>query len=86
MGYRDAQDAHVGWMRSDGHRANIVDADFDAVGIGVVCRDDGSMWATEIFGVTRIATPGHPPVSTAADPIVADGRGPVCSIQAGPRY
>lgn len=48
MGYRGAQDAHVGWMRSDGHRTNILNVDYDAVGIGVVCRNDGSMWATQI--------------------------------------
>jgi hypothetical protein len=33
--------AHEGWMRSPGHRANLLSPDWDLLGIGVVCADDG---------------------------------------------
>ena len=40
---------HVGWMRSEGHRANMLQRGFDSVGIGVVCSG-GRAWATQNFG------------------------------------
>jgi uncharacterized protein YkwD len=40
---------HVGWMRSAGHRANMLQRGFDSVGIGVVCSG-GRAWATQNFG------------------------------------
>jgi len=45
MGYRDAESACVGWMNSPGHRANILDPDFTAIGAGWV---DG--YAVQDFG------------------------------------
>jgi cysteine-rich secretory family protein len=41
---------HTGWMRSPGHRANILDAHFTALGVGVI-EDDGELWAVEDFSV-----------------------------------
>ena len=84
MGQRDAREAHVDWMKSDGHRENILRAEFAAVGIGVVCRNDGSMWATQIFGVPHERARQYPDVDTRPDPIVADGRGPACPATGGP--
>ena len=74
MGQVDAAELHVGWMESDGHRANILRPDFTDLGIGVVCRNDGRIWATQVFGVrhgVRMSEPPLPPV----DPIVRDDRG-----------
>lgn len=48
-----AGQAHVGWMRSDSHRPNVLDEAFDRLGIGVFCGDDGATWATQRFGSTR---------------------------------
>jgi len=41
---------HTGWMHSPGHRANILDAHFTALGVGVVI-DDGRLYAVEDFSV-----------------------------------
>ena len=62
---------HVGWMRSEGHRANILQRGFDSVGIGVVCSG-GRAWATQNFG--RLDSSGAPSMSSstpAEEPIVA---------------
>lgn len=80
MGQSGAAEVHVGWMRSDGHRENILRTAFDAMGIGIVCRNDGTMSATQIFGVADGASTQRPPVDIAVDPIVAGDRGPVCPV------
>jgi uncharacterized protein YkwD len=62
---------HVGWMQSDGHRANMLQRGFDSVGIAVVCSG-GRAWATQNFG--RLDSSGAPPMSSstpAEEPIVA---------------
>lgn len=73
--------AHVGWMRSDGHRANVLNPGWDRLGVGVFCADDGSVWATQQFGRTMDAdrsaiSQETPPV----DPIAApEEDGPSCA-------
>jgi len=61
---------HVSWMRSDGHRTNMLSPGFDVVGIGVYCAADGTMFATQVFARRASSGPaprgGTPPV----DPIV----------------
>jgi uncharacterized protein YkwD len=62
---------HLGWMRSEGHRANLLQRGFDSVGIGVVCSG-GRAWATQNFG--RLDVSGAPSMSSrtpAEEPIVA---------------
>jgi len=62
---------HLGWMRSEGHRANLLQRGFDSVGIGVVCSG-GRAWATQNFG--RLDASGAPSMSSrtpAEEPIVA---------------
>jgi uncharacterized protein YkwD len=62
---------HVGWMRSEGHRANMLQRGFDSVGIGVVCSG-GRAWATQNFG--RLDSSSAPSMSSstpAEEPIVA---------------
>jgi hypothetical protein len=74
MGPTDATEAHVGWMESDGHRANILHPDYTDVGIGVVCRNDGRLWATQVFGVRHGFHMSDPPLPPD-DPIVRSDRG-----------
>ena len=57
---------HAGWMRSAGHRANVVNPGWNRLGIGVFCAEDGSVWATEEFGRTSGAD--RPPVSEGTPP------------------
>jgi uncharacterized protein YkwD len=48
-----AQSIHTGWMHSPGHRANILDVHFTALGIGVIGQN-GGLYAVEDFS-TAIA-------------------------------
>ncbi len=77
MGYAGADEVHVGWMRSAGHRDNILYPGFTAIGVGIVCRNDGRMWATQIFGVPRGSYP-DPPAPTIEEPVIRQDSGPAC--------
>lgn len=77
MGYDGASDTHVAWMESDPHREAILATDFTAIGIGVVCRNDGVLWATQTFGV-----PYQPRASP--EPIGGDGPRPLLRRDDGP--
>jgi uncharacterized protein YkwD len=79
MGYTSADEAHVGWMLSDGHRQNILSPQYTAVGIGIVCRNDGHMWATQIFGAAAGA-PAPAAAPPAPEPIVRRDRGASCPM------
>lgn len=48
-----AGEIHVGWMKSDGHRRNVLQPGFNMLGIGVVCTPDGEVYATQEFGRTK---------------------------------
>lgn len=78
MGSTEAGAAHVGWMESDGHRDNLLLPQHTAIGIGVVCRNDGRMWATQILGVPHGAQPTPEP--TPVEPIVRRDEGPACPV------
>jgi uncharacterized protein YkwD len=71
-GYQSmGEQLHVGWMRSEGHRANMLQRGFDTVGIAVVCSG-GRAWATQNFG--RLDNSNAPSMSSstpAEEPIVA---------------
>ena len=49
--HQTAEGVHQGFMHSPPHRANILDPDYNAVGIGVVERG-GNLWVTEDFART----------------------------------
>jgi uncharacterized protein YkwD len=64
---------HVGWMKSEGHRANMLQRGFDSVGIGVVCSG-GRAWATQNFGrLDSSSAPSMSSTTPAEEPIVATG-------------
>jgi uncharacterized protein YkwD len=75
---------HTGWMRSDGHRANVVNPGWNRLGVGVFCAEDGSVWATQEFGRTSDANP--PPLSQETPPVEPIARpeetGPQCRTSA----
>ncbi|HKU19507.1 MAG TPA: CAP domain-containing protein [Terriglobales bacterium] len=48
---QSAEGAHQGFMHSPPHRANILNPDYNAVGIAVVARA-GNLWVTEDFART----------------------------------
>jgi uncharacterized protein YkwD len=52
LGYRSARTVVGGWVRSDGHRRNMLLPDIDEVGIGIaVNQRTGEMWWTMLLGV-----------------------------------
>jgi uncharacterized protein YkwD len=61
----EANQLHVGWMHSDGHRANMLQPGFDSVGIAVVCSG-GRAWAVQNFG--RLDNSDAPAMSSATPP------------------
>jgi len=49
-GYPDARSVVKAWMHSAGHRANILNCDSKAIGVGVELNtEDGPYW-TQMFG------------------------------------
>jgi uncharacterized protein YkwD len=69
----DAYELHRGWMRSDGHRHNLLQPGFDSIGIGVVCSG-GRAWATQNFGRLSASTPALSDSVPATEPIVATAK------------
>jgi len=49
-GQRDAADVMTSWMNSAGHRANILNCDFKAIGVGAVKGVDGTIVWGQLFG------------------------------------
>jgi uncharacterized protein YkwD len=49
-GYRTAEAVMDGWMNSDGHRANILNCDARAIGVGLAYADNGTPYWTQMFG------------------------------------
>jgi uncharacterized protein YkwD len=50
MGYRTPADVMDGWMNSAGHRANILNCDFKAIGVGLARDSAGTPYWTQDFG------------------------------------
>ena len=49
-GYPTAKAVVEAWLASSGHRANILNCDSKAVGVGVYLRGDGGPYWTQLFG------------------------------------
>lgn len=48
-------DLHQAFMNSPGHRANILDREYNQIGVGVVVKD-GTIYVTEVFAQRKTAT------------------------------
>jgi uncharacterized protein YkwD len=48
--YRDANSVMRGWMKSPGHRANILGKNFTEIGVGVAHNKVGEAYHTQCFG------------------------------------
>ncbi|SDD34297.1 CAP domain-containing protein [Glycomyces harbinensis] len=48
-GYPDAESVMQGWMDSEGHRANILNCDYDDIGVGAADRN-GTIYWVQAFG------------------------------------
>ncbi len=78
MGFEDSGEAHVAWMESDPHRRNIMFPEYTTIGIGVVCRNDGLIWATQLLAMPDDVYPEVFPEAPPADPIVRGETGIRC--------
>ena len=51
MGYSSGRAVvNRGWMRSDGHRANILRREYRLMGIGAARDANGRWWSSQVFG------------------------------------
>jgi uncharacterized protein YkwD len=49
----DCETIHAAFMASTGHRENILDSDFQQIGIGVALGSDDTVYVTEVFMAPR---------------------------------
>lgn len=59
-GYSDAQAVMNAWMNSSGHRANILNANYTQIGIGVAYTAQGIPYFTQFFGKPAADNPTGP--------------------------
>lgn len=78
MGFTDSGEAHLAWMESDGHRQNLLLPEYTHIGIGVVCRNDGLIWATQLLGMPNTVYPAGPLEVPPLDTVVRPDRGIKC--------
>lgn len=50
MGQLTPEDVMAAWMKSPGHRANILDCSYHSLGVGVYYSSTGGPWWTQDFG------------------------------------
>lgn len=49
-GYSSGKGVVRAWMRSPGHRANILNSGFRLIGVGAAKDSNGTWWACQVFG------------------------------------
>ncbi len=78
--FTQAETVEDAWMNSPGHRANILNRNFEEIGIGI---SEGTFeGADTIFVVQMFGTPSTPQVKTLAEPTqVAPATAPVAQAQ-----
>ena len=79
-GYKTAQDVVAGWLASDGHRANIEDADYRATGVAAA---GSPLYWSQTFGSTvdagALPGPVAPAPMAATEPVAAPAGGAAAS-------
>lgn len=66
-GFSTPQSVMTAWMNSPGHRANILEPRYTAVGVGYATGGNGPSWVQD-FGGGSAAPPPPPPPGTITDP------------------
>src|SRR5690348_3311528 len=77
-GYATPQAVMTAWLNSSGHRANIENPSYRAIGVGVARGLNGLYYWTQDFG-TLLDSATTPPVPTVTAPTVALTSGPPLS-------
>lgn len=62
---------HDAFMNSSSHRQNILDPDFNFVGVGVVIASDGTIFVTEVFMQASQPAPSQPAPTESSAPTKA---------------
>jgi hypothetical protein len=80
------QAIHDAFMGSPGHRSNIIDRDYNQVGVGVAFDEDGTVYVTEDFagrpsGAPRRIVHRAAPAKAAAKPPVRRRVAPVSPVE-----
>jgi len=52
-GQETPKDVLVSWMNSPGHKANILNDEFEEIGVAVEVANDGTRYWTQVFGAKR---------------------------------
>lgn len=74
-GYASADAVMQGWLGSAGHRANIENASFRAIGVAAAASSTGTLYWTQQFGTSTTGgtTPPPPPASACSNGRDDDG-------------
>jgi uncharacterized protein YkwD len=67
-GYPTAQSVVTGWLNSPGHRANIENATYAAIGSGAAVGSSGQVYWAQAFGTSTDGVPPAPPPAPAPPP------------------
>lgn len=49
-GFDSGEEVVAAWMKSSGHRANILDSTFELIGLAARQSDDGTWYVSQVFG------------------------------------
>ncbi|MGZ8782028.1 MAG: CAP domain-containing protein [Gaiellaceae bacterium] len=60
-GYASATSVMQGWLNSPGHRANLENASFRAIGVGAAATSTGTLYWTQQFGTSTTGGTAPPP-------------------------
>lgn len=84
VNFTEAENVETAWMNSPGHKANIINKNFEEIGIGIAqgtYQDHTAIFVVQMFGVPaeqKISLTDSPtPVQTAALPAPAPAKTPV---------
>lgn len=83
---------HTAFMNSPGHRANVLDRDYNQIGVGVTVDGDGTVFVTEVFagrgssGTKTVSSTGSErKVSTVSKPASRPASKPAARPAAKPK-
>jgi uncharacterized protein YkwD len=73
-GYSTPEQVVAAWLASSGHRANIENSSFHAIGVGVAVTEGGVVYWAQDFGTSTGG--GSPPLAPDPDPAPAPSQNP----------
>jgi uncharacterized protein YkwD len=68
LGQSTPEDVMAAWMNSSGHRANILNASYKDIGVGLAVRASGQIAWVQEFGASRTVASTPPPANCSTRP------------------